>query len=345
MTMVKQSAFSSHLQASDATRSESINQASKRQHFWKMGQWLFEEFGFAILLLIFSFGSLAVATALTNFQAAREWAQVSLRELYAMENTCQVPSVPTNIRARSGWDSGGEIVVSWLPADRADHYSVAFGKQAGVYEFGSTDVGKERQFVVKELQPGTNYYFVVNAVNECGESGYSSEVKAQASSLPTPTNVMGLSPSPTLTQGQNLSIVVEKIEQEASGSGSLVGKKGEEIVLPVISPYYGDLPQDMQQANLSEDELLTPQEQRIELANLATNILAKRGFRLLLTGLLLFTLASVLALMGMKHLKKGRRTKERKEKVAIHKGKLTDLEEHDIETPANGGGIPMGFGN
>lgn len=62
---------------------------------------------------------------------------------------------------------GSEAVVTWTKVDLADHYTLAYGTKIGDYPYGVPNTGNVDNYTVKALDPGTTYYFIVYAVNNC----------------------------------------------------------------------------------------------------------------------------------------------------------------------------------
>jgi hypothetical protein len=82
----------------------------------------------------------------------------------ASECTAQRPSAP-NIT--SVVRSGMTALVSWTAVPLANHYTIAYGVDPNNLIYGVFDTGNVTSYTVGSLDPGTRYYFVVYAVNDC----------------------------------------------------------------------------------------------------------------------------------------------------------------------------------
>lgn len=98
---------------------------------------------------------------------------------YWSNRRCMVPGVPNNVKAVSGPDSG-QITLSWDKSSNAKYYSISYGATSLNYTWGAANVGDVNTYVVRELEPGKPYYFLVMAHNDCGSSGALQEVAAYA---------------------------------------------------------------------------------------------------------------------------------------------------------------------
>jgi len=99
--------------------------------------------------------------------------------VYQIKSGCQSPQVPANVKAESGPDPG-QVTLSWDKADNAKYYNISYGPSSLNYQWGAPDVGDVDHFTVAGLNPGSPYYFIVTAVNDCGSSGALYEVAAYA---------------------------------------------------------------------------------------------------------------------------------------------------------------------
>jgi len=84
------------------------------------------------------------------------------------------PSTPTLTSATRTSPTTAELV--WTASSPVTHYSISYGTSPGNYQFGSPNVGNTTSYVVGGLDPNTNYYFVVTAVNDCAPSSASNEL-------------------------------------------------------------------------------------------------------------------------------------------------------------------------
>lgn len=74
------------------------------------------------------------------------------------------PGTPTNLVINR---QGDKAVLTWSPADSATTYTIAYGTAPGNYIYGVPDTGNVTTFTVGSLDPNSQYYFVVRAVNNC----------------------------------------------------------------------------------------------------------------------------------------------------------------------------------
>lgn len=63
--------------------------------------------------------------------------------------------------------SGSTAKLSWTAASQATHYTIGYGIQPDNYIYGVPNTGSVTTFTVGSLDPGTQYYFAVRAVNNC----------------------------------------------------------------------------------------------------------------------------------------------------------------------------------
>jgi fibronectin type III domain protein len=91
--------------------------------------------------------------------------------------TYPIPTKPTNVVAKPGAKRGEAVLIWSKSASVIDHYGITYGRTwnegIGPNEYGAADVGDVSSYVIKGLETGVPYYFVVFAVNGCSGSGYS----------------------------------------------------------------------------------------------------------------------------------------------------------------------------
>lgn len=92
--------------------------------------------------------------------------------------TTPVPATPANVTATPG-PMKGQITLNWSASTgNIDRYGVSYGYTSGKYLFGARKVGDEKStsFTVGHLNPGTKYYFSLDA--KCGKDGNGPATKA-----------------------------------------------------------------------------------------------------------------------------------------------------------------------
>ena len=91
------------------------------------------------------------------------------------------PSLPVGVWTSSG-PGAGEVTLHWQQSPHADRYAVAYGTSSGNYTYGADNIGgsSSTSYVVRGLNPGGRYYFVLAAAHGCNSSGFSAEVMAYA---------------------------------------------------------------------------------------------------------------------------------------------------------------------
>jgi N-acetylneuraminic acid mutarotase len=86
------------------------------------------------------------------------------------------PPAPTGVIAIAG---DGEVTISWSPVDGATSYKLYWLENEGVSkDTGNRIVEAQSPYLHNDLTNGTNYYYVVTALNQAGESEESEEVSA-----------------------------------------------------------------------------------------------------------------------------------------------------------------------
>ncbi len=99
------------------------------------------------------------------------------------EDPGTVPSAPQNVSAYGG---NAQVALNWSPVDGAESYNVYMGTASGVSEDAYVEVNNSvsSPYVWMGLTNSTDYYFVVTAVNDAGESDESGEVGEVPEILP-----------------------------------------------------------------------------------------------------------------------------------------------------------------
>lgn len=103
----------------------------------------------------------------------------------------QVPVAPNGVTATAG---DGQITVSWSAVSNATSYNIYWGNAAGVTTSTGTKIGSltTSPYPHTSLTNGTQYYYVVTAVNSAGESPRS----AEASGMPMPAGAVAIPLTP-----------------------------------------------------------------------------------------------------------------------------------------------------
>ncbi|OGD10453.1 hypothetical protein A2397_02475 [Candidatus Amesbacteria bacterium RIFOXYB1_FULL_44_23] len=87
--------------------------------------------------------------------------------------------------------------ITWTAVANATHYVISYGTEPGKYIYGVPNTGKVTSYVVGSLVPGTRYYFVVIAVNDCMPSDPSTSGQVLGAST-TRGDVLGLASTGSL---------------------------------------------------------------------------------------------------------------------------------------------------
>lgn len=108
-----------------------------------------------------------------------------------------VPSAPTNLQATAG---NAQAVLTWTASSGATSYNVKFATVSGgpYTTFSSETTTTE---TVTGLTNGTQYFFVVSAVNTAGESSNSSQVSATPQSSSSVTITLNIGSDPAMPSG------------------------------------------------------------------------------------------------------------------------------------------------
>ncbi len=84
-----------------------------------------------------------------------------------------IPSAPTLLSAIK---SGSSADLSWTAVEPATHYQISYGFSSGSYLYGVDNTGKVTAYSVGGLDLGSDYCFIVRAVNDCAPSDPSNEI-------------------------------------------------------------------------------------------------------------------------------------------------------------------------
>lgn len=101
------------------------------------------------------------------------------------------PSIPTNVTVLP---EDSRNVISWDNSEGAVTYNIYWAESSGVTVANGTIItGVTSPYIHTALTNGVNYYYIITAVNEYGESDASGEVIAKPGVLPlTPQNVTAI---------------------------------------------------------------------------------------------------------------------------------------------------------
>lgn len=135
---------------------------------------------------------------------------------------CQLPSTPTGLAASA---ADAQVTLTWNTASGASSYNVKRSTTSGgPYTVQSNVSGSP--YTNTGLTNGTTYYYVVSAVNTCGESANSSQVGATPSAVQpvaAPTNLRATAAKRkvmlTWTQSTTTGITQNRIYRSTSSGG------------------------------------------------------------------------------------------------------------------------------
>lgn len=163
--------------------------------------------GNAANVVTFTVSSNSVQTDKFNIRDVDQNVSLSQASVNFTSPSCgdSTPAIPTLSQSIS--QSSSQIKLSWTAVSAPiSYYVVSYGISSGNYIYGNPNVGKQNNYTVGFLSPGTTYYFVVKAVNGCSSGSYSNEISAIAGQnstptpIPTSTSIPTLSPTATPTQ-------------------------------------------------------------------------------------------------------------------------------------------------
>src|SRR5690348_8525989 len=107
--------------------------------------------------------------------------------LGANQPPCSAPASPTGPSVKAG---NAQVSLSWAPISGAVSYNVKRSTTSGgPYTIIATGI-TATSYLDTSVTNGTTYYYVVSAVNSCGESGNSNQASATPCSAPaSPTGL------------------------------------------------------------------------------------------------------------------------------------------------------------
>lgn len=121
----------------------------------------------------------AEVSAVTSGSAVYAAVPVTVVPTLEKKAVAPVPVTGESLSAVSG-PGVGQVTLTWREFDGADNYHLAYGRQAGKFEYGALNIGKTTKFTVSRLNPGTSYYFAIVPVTGSQAMKTSSPVKAWA---------------------------------------------------------------------------------------------------------------------------------------------------------------------
>ncbi len=138
--------------------------------------------------------------------------------------SAQTPTTPTLSSVTRTSPTTAELV--WTAASPVTHYSISYGTSPGNYQFGAPNVGNTTSYVVGGLDPNTNYYFVVTAVNDCAPSSASNELSTGGAVLGAATGgVLGASTDTLAATGDDYLILRLLFASSAFLATFLLGRR------------------------------------------------------------------------------------------------------------------------
>ena len=116
----------------------------------------------------------------------------------ASATVCSTPAAPSGLSAAAG---NAQVTLAWTASSGATTYNVKRSTvSGGPYSIIASGVTTTSYIDTAGLTNGTTYYYVVSAVNSCGESGNSAQVTATPQSAPA-TYALTVSPTSTVRGG------------------------------------------------------------------------------------------------------------------------------------------------
>ncbi len=97
---------------------------------------------------------------------------------------CVLPPVPAGISTAAG---NGQVTISWDPVSGATSYNIYWATTSGFTKVDGTKItNATAPYTQTGLTNGTTYYYVITAVNECGEGSESQQGSATPSAVQSP---------------------------------------------------------------------------------------------------------------------------------------------------------------
>lgn len=174
----------------------------------------------------YSFGGLATSTSaytvtpsLTGSAFSPSSASITISGGNAIQNftAASKPAPPTNLSASAG---DAQVSLTWTASTGADSYNVLRSTTSGS---GYSQIGSSTtaSYADTGLTNGTTYYYVVQAVNGAGTSGYSNEANATPLAASATYSISG---TVTITRSAPLAGVTMTLSGAGSGTTSTDAK-------------------------------------------------------------------------------------------------------------------------
>ena len=142
-------------------------------------QWFLHEFGFATLMLLFSFGALGVGISITQSRSANQLDNLS-NYVSAQQELCDLPAVPSGLQVSKG-AMQGEIDVLW-DSQASFNYSLlvtdTFNEESDLVSY---DAGEASSYTITDLVPGRTYAIQLAAITSCGLGEFTDPITMEAS--------------------------------------------------------------------------------------------------------------------------------------------------------------------
>ena len=123
-------------------------------------------------------------------------------------STCAPPSTPTGLNATSG---NTQVALTWNASFGAASYNVKRATASGG-PYATVASPSTTGYTDNNVVNGTTYFYVVSAVNNCGETANSGEVSATPSAVTTPA-----APTNLTAAGQRRKIALSWTQSSSSG--------------------------------------------------------------------------------------------------------------------------------
>jgi fibronectin type 3 domain-containing protein len=116
----------------------------------------------------------------------------------ALPPTADAPVAPTGLTSVGG---AGQVTLTWTSVSNATSYNLYFATTSGVTVTSGTKIASiTTPYIQTGLAAGTNYYYVVTAVNSTGESSASVQTSASTATTP-PLPTVPVAPTDVIATG------------------------------------------------------------------------------------------------------------------------------------------------